>query len=415
MIKILIVDDAGYKSDKIRHLLTDDAMLMDKDITSVANIKAAKRLLVKETYDLLILDLVLPLDIGDTPTPEKGIGFLKDLEINPGINPPIHIIGLTEFGDLKEKFENEFGKYLWHLIAYSPTEFNWQDKLKSIVYHLVSIRKRYIESAESNHSFDVAVITALNRPEFDKILDWPVAWDRFQLTSDPTTYYKAEIRNNDKIITVVSACVDQMGMTATAVLVAKMIHQFKPETFIMGGICAGLRERGLNYGDILIAEQSWDYGSGKMKDAHSESGDIRETIFEPDIRPVQLSPSLKSKVNTFLRRKEILLQIQAECKYAKPDNLLSAALGPIASGSYVISSENRLNEIKQVQRKLLGVEMEGYGLYYACEHHQDKAVKGLMIKSVSDYGDSKKDDQYQDYSSFTSAQFIYHFIREELM
>jgi nucleoside phosphorylase len=106
--------------------------------------------------------------------------------------------------------------------------------------------------------------------------------------------------------------------------------------------------------------------------------------------------------------------IQRECKYNKPDIVLKALMGPMASGSYVISTEAKLNEIKATQRKLLGVEMEGYGLYYACEHNQDKSVKGIMIKSISDFGDSTKNDQFQEYSSYTSAQFIYHFIREEL-
>ncbi|MBL0741076.1 5'-methylthioadenosine/S-adenosylhomocysteine nucleosidase family protein [Chryseolinea lacunae] len=415
MIKILIVDDASHKSDQVKQLLTDDAMILPTDITCVPTIKAAKRLLINESFDLVILDLVLPLDTGDTPTPEKGITFLKDLETNPSLKPPLYIIGLTAFGDLKQQFESEFSKYVWHLIAYNAMEINWQDKLKNIVYHLVSIRKRYIEGTSIIRQCEIAVITAISTPEFDKILDWPVSWTKFNLDNDPTTYFNCIIENSGKKIRIIAACCEQMGMTATAVLTAKIIHQFRPHTIIMGGICAGLKERELNYGDILIAEQSWDYGSGKMKDIEDESTGIKETKFEPDTRPIQLAANLKAKIHNLLRRNDILSKIQNECKYTKPTNVLKAYLGPIASGSYVISSESKLNEIKQLQRKLLGVEMEGYGLYYTCEHNQDKSVKGLMIKSVSDFGDSTKNDKYQDYSSFTSAQFIYHFINEELV
>lgn len=414
MIKILIVDDSSHKSEQVKQLLIDDAMISPADILMVPHIKAAKRLLTSEHFDLLILDLVLPLDEGDTPTPEKGIGFLKDLEANPQLNPPLYIIGLTAFGDLKQQFENEFSKYVWHLIAYNVMEMNWQDKLKNIVFHLVSIRKRYIESTLSVRQCDVAVITALSQPEFDKVLEWPVAWTKFNLDNDPTTYFRSVIEKADKKIRIIAASAEQMGMTATAVITTKIIHQFQPGVIIMCGICAGLKENELNYGDILIADQSWDYGSGKMKDIEHNHTGIRETIFEPDTRPIQLSANLKAKINNFLRRNDLLSKIQNDCKYQKPSTVLKAHIGPIASGSYVISSESKLKEIKQHQRKLLGVEMEGYGLYYTCEHNQDKAVRGLMVKSVSDFGDSTKNDRYQEYSSYTSAQFVYQFILEEL-
>lgn len=415
MISILIVEDNHYKLETIKKLLIEELMISEGNITFAEDIKSAKRLLVTKTFDLLILDLVLPLEVGDTPAPEKGIGFLRDLESNPNLHPPIHIIGLTEFGDLSKQYGKDFESHVWYLINYNAIEINWQEKLKNLVYHLVATKRRFFESTKELQSFDIAIITALNKPEFEKILDLPLSWSNLPIDGDPTKYYAGELTNGGKKAKVVAACVDQMGMTATSVLVTKMIYLFKPKYFIMGGICAGLKERGLNYGDIIIAEQSWDYGSGKMKDAEESHEGIKEIVFEPDPRPIQLAASLKAKVNSFLRRRDILAKIQYESKYMKPEFVLKASIGPVATGSFVISSVSKLNEIKNVQRKLLGVEMEGYGLYYACEHSQDQAIKGIMIKSVSDFGDASKNDVYQDYSSYTSAQFIYYFILDELM
>jgi len=415
MINILIVEDNPYKLETIRKLLIEELMIDPSQITSSTDIKAAKRKLMGVTYDLLILDLVLPLEAGDTPSPEKGIGFLTDLDANPNINSPIHIIGLTEFSDLKTKFQGEFEKYVWYLIDYNATEFNWQEKLKSVVYHLLSVRTRFFDFAHKQMSFDVAVITALNKPEFEKILDWPVEWDAFSLVEDPVKYYQTVIEKNGKSIKVVAACVGHMGMTATSVLSTKMIGLFKPKFIFMSGICAGIRERGLHYGDVLIAEQSWDYGSGKMKESQESGAEIREAIFEPDPRPISLSPTLVALVNSFLRRDSVIANIQASWRYAKPSYALKALLGPVASGSYVISSQIKLDEIKHVQHKLLGVEMEGYGLYYACAQHDHKPVKALLVKSVADFGDASKDDNFQEYSSYTSAQFIYHFLLEEVV
>lgn len=413
MISILIVEDNPYKLDKIRKVLLDDLMIDPTLVAHAGDIKSAKRLIMSKTYDLLILDLVLPLERNDDPSAENGIGFLKDIEINPNLSPPVHIIGLTEFDDLREKYQNDFS--LWHLINYNATEINWQEKLKVVVYHLITTRNRFLGNEPARESFDVVVITALSKPEFEMVLDWPVTWNRFEIKNDPTIYYKTDLRKDDRKINVLAACVEQMGMTATAVLSAKIIQIFKPKYLIMGGICAGLKERGVNYGDIIVADQSWDYGSGKMKDVPGDGSGLKETLVEPDPRPISLSASLKAKINSFLRRDDIISRIQNECRYPKPKTVLSAVMGPMASGSYVISSSIKLDEIKRTQRKLIGVEMEGYGLYYACEHNQDQQVKGLMVKSVSDFGDTHKGDDYQDYSSYTSARFIYYFIMEELI
>ena len=414
MINILIVEDSVYKLSTIKKLLIDDLMIEEACIHSAEDIKTAKKLLIGNMYDLLILDLVLPLEKGDEPHPDKGIGFLADLESNPNIMTPIHIIGMTEFIELQEKYRIAFENHLWYLINYSAMEINWQNKLKKVTYHLLTTKQRFLESVTNQQTFDIAVVTALHKPEFEKILEWPVQWERFNISNDPTIYYKTSIEKEGKIIKILSACVEQMGMTATAVISTKIIHTFKPKLIIMGGICAGLQEKGFNFGDILIADQSWDYGSGKIKEINSNDSHTKDIIFEPDPRPIQIAPALKSKINTFLQKKDIISKIHNDCRYIKPPYQLKAELGPIACGSYVISSSSKVGEIKAVQRKLAGVEMEGYGLFFSCDHNQDLAVKGLIIKSVSDYGDSTKNDQYQDYSSYTSAMFIYHFIIEEL-
>lgn len=414
MISILIVEDTPYKAETLKRLIIDDLLLESDSFTIAPNVKAAKRLLVSMKYDLLILDLVLPLEPHDEPRPENSISFLKDIQANPTIKSPIHIIGLTQFGDLQVTYGEEFREYLWHLINYNYGETNWRTQLKNLIFHLISTKQEFQQSAGVHSLYDVAVITALNKPEFERILEWPIKWSQMSLANDHTIYYTGEIENCGRKSKIIAACVEQMGMTATAVLSSKMIHAFRPKVFIMGGICAGIRERDLEYGDIIIADQTWDYGSGKIREIDNPTNGLKDHVFEPELRPIELSPFLRAKVNAFLRRNDILPQIQVSCNYNKPKIMLKALMGPVASGSYVISSVSKLNEIRTVQRKLLGVEMEGYGLYYACAQNQDYSVKGIMIKSVSDYGDSSKNDSFQEYSSFTSAQFIYYFIKDEL-
>lgn len=413
MINILIVEDNPHKLDTVLKLLKDDLLIGSEYIDSASDIKSAKRLLMAKFYDLLILDLVLPLEIGDEATPEKGVRFLNDINSNDRLNPPIHIIGLTERDDLTEKFDENFHTNLWHLINYKADEVNWQDKLKNVTNHLISTRKSFFEKYQKELTCDIAIITALNSPEFDHVLNISKTWKPIELDGDATKYHTTIFEKNGKQLKIVAACADQMGMTATANLTTKICLTFKPKHIFMSGICAGLKERELNFGDILIAEQSWDYGSGKMKDVIHD-GTVQDIKFEPDPKPIPLCPDLKAKINNFLRKDAIRLKIQADWKGGNKSTFaLQAKLGPIASGSYVISSDTILQDIKSHQRKLLGVEMEAYGLYYAAENSPNQYTKPIMIKSVSDFGDSSKNDGYQEYAAYTSSQFIYQFIMEE--
>ena len=414
MISILIVEDSQYKLDTVKKLLTDDLMIDESFITIAMNIKVAKRYLSSINYDLLILDLVLPLEHGDSPTPEKGAGFLRDISSNPNLKPPSHIIGLTEYSEFQSEFDSDFTTNLWHLINYNATQINWQDKLKNLTKYLLNIRARFIDQTQKNYKVDIAIVSALNRPEFDKILDLSPNWNKVTFDNDSTIYYQTEFSKNGKSAKIVAACIDQMGITATANMATKIILKFEPKYIIMSGICAGLKDRDLNFGDILIADQSWDYGSGKMREK-SRDKVIQDIEFEPDPRPILLSPDIRAKMSSFLRRTDILSNIQSSSRYNKPKFVLQAKMGPIASGSYVIASESILLDIKNRHRKLLGVEMEAYGLYFSAENTLNQYTKAVMIKSVSDYGDNSKNDDYQDYAAYTSAQFIYYFICEELL
>jgi nucleoside phosphorylase/CheY-like chemotaxis protein len=414
MIKILIVEDNDHKLSAIKRLLTDEMMFEEQGYDVAKDIKAAKRLLMKNFYDLLILDLVLPLDEGDIPSPEKGARFMRDINSMSNLNPPVHIIGLTEFGEFNDKYEQDFNDNLWYLINYNATEINWQDKLKNLINHLLSIKNKFFEKMQNENNQDVAIITALSSPEFEYVLSAYDNWSRIDIVGDITKYYTTEVSFNGKNIKIVAACADHMGMTATTSLTTRICMHFKPKYIFMAGICAGVRGNDLNYGDIVIAEQSWDYGSGKMKEVKDVDGTINR-IFEPDARPIQLSLDLVAKMNHFLRDDSIRIKIQSGWKSGKkPEYVLKAKLGPVASGAYVVASDLVMKDIKFNQRKLVGVEMEAYGLYYAAQHSPFGNTKPIMIKSICDFGDAEKHDEFQEYAAYTSAQFIRQFILTEL-
>ena len=66
-----------------------------------------------------------------------------------------------------------------------------------------------------------------------------------------------------------------------------------------------------------------------------------------------------------------------------------AIVAPISSGSAVIASAEKMNEIGMQHRKMSGVEMEMYSLYEAAKQSQCKPLD-FGAKCVVDYGDASK-------------------------
>lgn len=152
MIRILIVDDSEQKRFKIVTTILDNHDILRDFIVECSNTKDARRILYREHFDLMILDLVLPSeDMGECDS-KHGLSFLNEIGINPNINPPIHILGLSGFKEQVSAHSEDFQKKLWNLIDYEETSSEWEDQLKSIIFHLVKTRQQFINDSFINQS-----------------------------------------------------------------------------------------------------------------------------------------------------------------------------------------------------------------------------------------------------------------------
>lgn len=404
MIKILILDDSPEKIAITRKFLVEECKVNPDFIDVRSNVKDGRKILYENDYDLLLLDLVLPRDSETEATADESIKFLDEIYYNSDIHIPVHIIGFSQHENLFKDHNDSFEDKLWHLIAFSYSNNNWKDKLKNKICHLISVKNRFKESIEFKNKFDFAIICALENPELNAILELPCDWKIFYSEDDPILYHEGTINTlNGNSYRVLACSINKMGMQATASVASMIITKFKVKNIFMTGICAGIKDRGLNFGDIVVAENSFDYGSGKIQE--SDTGIF---IFKPEPHQFSTDQTLISKLNNFINKKIELSKIQNAYKGNLSKNMLQAKIGPIASGSYVVASKSFAANIAEPNRKLLAIDMEGYGLYLAC--HFFNQTKALFVKSVCDFGDKEKDDNYQSYAAFTSANFLHSFI-----
>jgi nucleoside phosphorylase len=197
-----------------------------------------------------------------------------------------------------------------------------------------------------------------------------------------------------------------MGLTAAAIVTTQLILQFRPRIVIMIGIAAGTRDGGKEFGDVLVADPSVDYNSGKV---------IRQEgiqDFQPDPYPIGLNPRLRSVLQRYRGNHPVFEEIRREWKGALPGNGNRLYLGPVGAADQVIDDATRILQIQKNWRKLIGVEMETYGVYRACFEAPEPKPRFVSFKSVCDFA-AEKTDAWQSYAAFVAAKFVAHFVQRE--
>jgi nucleoside phosphorylase/CheY-like chemotaxis protein len=407
MINVLILDDSPEKVNITKKFLNEECNLNKDYIDEALTINEGRKKLYENRYDLLLLDLVLPRDTDSEASADESIRFLEEIYYNSEIKIPIHIIGFSQYDEMVKEHESKFDDKLWHLIKFDYINSNWKNLLKVKISHLISTKEEFRKSIEGKEEFDYAIICALETPELKAILELPCEWKTFNISedNDPMVYHEGVINTiNGNSRRILACSVNKMGMQATVCVTSIIISKFKVKNVFMTGICAGVKGRDLKFGDVIIAENTTEYAAGKITENN-------EGVFSFKPEPVQLPTNQKliALTNSFISNNEReLLNIYSEYKGNKPDNIFKAKIGPIASGSLVVASKTMIKSITDSNRKILGIDMEGHGMYLASYFLETS--KSLFIKSVCDFGDSEKSDDYQDYASYTSARFLHSFI-----
>lgn len=268
-----------------------------------------------------------------------------------------------------------------------------------------------IKGVLSTKEFDVVIITALYKTEYEELLKLPIKFTAFKSPNDSTMYHQGKIGAK----TILIATDDKMGMSSSSSLATKVLFKFNPEYLIMAGIAAGVKDDEKNYGDILIARSTWNYESGKYKYKMKP----KSTVFEPNPEQIDIHSDLVHVINELSINEPLLEKIKndftTDAKNSQPKKDLKVFFGPMASGSAVVADERKVQDIRRNNRKLIGIDMETFGVYYAAKAiRSDYQTKVISIKSISDFADTRKSDKYRKFAAFTSSRFTYELIKTKL-
>lgn len=315
---------------------------------------------------------------------------------------PKIVIALSQY--LNESIKNSLQTYPICIIPYTP-DGSW----KTLLINRLSYYNR--------RSCDIAIITAVD-VEFDAVKNW--GWQDGNDIPN-FTYYSKDIKNCDgKTLKVILVKLKDMGMVCATNTTDKIIHYFEPKCVIMTGICAG-RKNAVSLGDIVVASQAWDYGSGSIEEA-PKLRNGKEIVFCPAPNYISMKANPTNVFDWYTPEKISILKgkLLEDAKERLDGKLIDIISSEqkretkvyqktMATGAAVIKAEQFTNKfIKEQNRKYIGIDMETYGVYYATEHSGIKEF--FAVKSVSDLADTEKNDVFQSYCAKLSAAVALHFI-----
>lgn len=394
-MKILIVDDHPVRYKPL--IAEMEAIGIEKKSIDFAYCSAdASELLTHNIYDLLILDVLIPLEKwDDDPSPGNSINLLYEISEGKELSKPGKVIGITSDIKVAGEVSKDFEEHTWSIIHYSISDVEWVKKIINCAKYLLN--KQHGVDVKDQESVDLVLICALEEPELEAVLKLPWNWQVARPLDDLIFIRDGFFFSNGKKFTVAATFSSRMGMVATALKSFALISKLSPKVIGMTGICAGVKEK-VSIGDVLFADPVWDFQSGKrVKDKKNNSFSIAPHQLYPDV-------TIRTHVEQLRSDKDFFDTLHVGY-FGDKSFTSKLIIGPVASGSAVLADGETINEIKRQQRELIGVEMEIYGLYTAAAN-SSPAPKCFAFKGVCDFADPDKKDDAQFYASYASARVM---------
>lgn len=411
-LDILIIDDKEQKIDALRQVISPLLSEEKVSIEEAHTIADAREMMREHTYDLAILDMVIPELDGQLPSHDAGAEFLTEIYDNDDVQKPLQIIGLTEYEEEFNEQQARFRDRLWYLLFYSPSKQDWKTMLKTKVLQLHKMKRGLLESLQNTNKFDVGVICALSE-EFEQLQKAfeGCTWDDYRLPGLPWLFRITSVPTSSfKDVNVIAACADRPGVCATSILATALYTVARVDAIFMTGVTAGVDYDGLRLDDVIIAESVIDYATGRLEEEEDKKGEIK---WLREVHQANASNRLLSAATSLARDSEICEDINHDLRDKNlkdgRDNVQFRKAKTVC-GPFVMASGTLVDVLKSDERKLQALDMEGFGLYLTAHSLEKNA---LWIKAVCDFADIRKGDAHHKCCSYASAAFLYQLLREK--
>lgn len=398
-IDVILLEDDPSKKNRLLQLLNGKPELFGRIDTALCT-NDALRLMKAHQYDLLIADVVVPNSLGGEKSEQHCIAMFERLDDGlDNVIRPKYALPVSASTELTEEAHEFFRGRPWGILPYDESNDTSLVSIEKVAAFVVSEKLH----APQAPSCDIFLIAALMDPEFLALEELSIEWGALEPLDRLQLVRYATVMVDNTPLRIASGFCHRMGPVPAAVLTTKAMLKLRPKLVIMAGICAGIPGKA-EIGDVLAAEISWDWQSGKHVDS------MGAEAFQIAPHQVVIDDNSRTQLLLLKRDKDFwdtLAPLAASAKTAIPRLIL----GPVATGSSVLADARVSERIRTNQHKnVVGLDMETYGVYSAVESC-DPSTKVISMKAVCDKGDLKKDDQFQSYAAKVSAAAVLQLIK----
>ena len=371
-MRILAIEDNAAKAKEIESLVCEiDPNAM---FNQSMDISGAYGALDTTAYDLIVVDLMMPLVKGGLPQ-DAGKELVRIISGSP-LNRSTRIVALTGYEELYEQQGAEFAELGVLLVYFDEYSGGWKKTIRSMLRRVSVLRR-----------CDFIVICALN-VEREAFFNTPARLgDR--IVENGFDVRRIEIDNFVGNLILLP----RAGLVDASIIAASAVERYRPRLVAMSGICAGVRER-VKMGQVLVCTVCWEYQVGKYTE-HGFQFEPYQSALPETVRQLLSTLCASDHIAETIYRGRLPSGVE-RCQ---------PSLATMVSGSAVVADEEFRERIQLQHREIDAIEMELSGVFRAV-HLVDDSVIVIGVKAVSDFADHQKADNIQPFASTASAHFV---------
>ena len=415
-MRVLIIHDRVEVANKIVEIAISTGV-EPRLLSVVDDGTSARSSLRGSIFDLVIIDLTLPHIKGiDSPSYQTADNLLKEIFLLGDLKVPGDIIAITKSIEAFDLIATSVGPHVMTTIEEDDDSL-WESKLKEKIEYTRRAASTRQLSMNSSYDFDCMIITALDK----ELAPLKAEYD---FTEHPLFVGAFTFQFPDKTDTLrraVAFSIGKSGEARAASFTQSLLSVFKPRLAIMLGICGGVQGK-IALGDIVFAESAIDWDYGKWVEPVAQEPTTASAASKPIVALPNLEPRFAARPGPISingskahRAARALIESNSHAEPAFLKRIKEASLGlitsptpqlaPMASGSSVVGSEAVLDRVRTLNDAIRGVDMECFGFYFATSNTHVVRPEFLCIKSVSDFSNGTKDDEYHPGASFAAAAY----------
>ena len=247
-------------------------------------------------------------------------------------------------------------------------------------------------------TIDFGIVTAL-RIERDAVLERLDSYEKVQEDRQIFSYYRGRLNlpNSTQAYQIALVMGLDMGNEESTLAAQALLQRWQPRNLIMVGIAGGVPGK-VALGDVVVAKYCYYYELAKQ----TPDGEQQRGKQFPCSR-LLYDRALNYDSDAWIDHIDVVCP-------GTDTGSSQLRFGPIASGEKVVADSERLAELRRHCPELLAVAMEGAGVALAALNHVDKP-EFLEIRSVCDFADEHKNDDWQPYAANAAAAFLVSFLR----